>query len=248
MLLDGSGELPPEQADVIIGNLAQSTPTGPTGTRSASASPRTVCRAGRGQAGLVLLLERRQPTARDHGRDRRRPPLRDGHRLAGPRPTPRRARPSPGRHDDVPRRKDLAVPSSSRSGRRSRVRAHTLFPPPRLDLGVVIRTAGPPAHRGPASWRPSVARALEQVPLPSANRLGATAGLPEHVGHQPHDRLDHHQRRGLPAGQHVVADGAPLRRASGARRRRRRAGRCPRSGRRRTPGASRRPSAARRPG
>ncbi|BBX71017.1 serine hydrolase [Mycolicibacterium psychrotolerans] len=28
MLLDGSGGLPPEQADVIIGNLAQSTPTG----------------------------------------------------------------------------------------------------------------------------------------------------------------------------------------------------------------------------
>ena len=31
MLLDGSGGLPPEQADVIIGNLAQSTPTGTDG-------------------------------------------------------------------------------------------------------------------------------------------------------------------------------------------------------------------------
>ncbi len=28
MLLDGSGGLPPEQANVIMGNLAQSTPTG----------------------------------------------------------------------------------------------------------------------------------------------------------------------------------------------------------------------------
>ncbi|BBY18659.1 serine hydrolase [Mycolicibacterium litorale] len=31
MLLDGAGGLPPEQADVIIGNLAQSTPTGTDG-------------------------------------------------------------------------------------------------------------------------------------------------------------------------------------------------------------------------
>ncbi|BCI56027.1 LppW family protein [Mycolicibacterium litorale] len=31
MLLDGTGGLPPEQADVIIGNLAQSTPTGTDG-------------------------------------------------------------------------------------------------------------------------------------------------------------------------------------------------------------------------
>jgi hypothetical protein len=31
MLLDGAGGLPPEQADVIIGNLAQSTPSGADG-------------------------------------------------------------------------------------------------------------------------------------------------------------------------------------------------------------------------
>jgi hypothetical protein len=31
MLLDGTGGLPPEQANVIIGNLAQSTPTGTDG-------------------------------------------------------------------------------------------------------------------------------------------------------------------------------------------------------------------------
>ena len=31
MLLDGTGGLPPEQANIIIGNLAQSTPTGTDG-------------------------------------------------------------------------------------------------------------------------------------------------------------------------------------------------------------------------
>ena len=41
-------------------------------------------RARRGQAGLVLLLERRQPVARLHRRDRSRPPLRDGDQIAGP--------------------------------------------------------------------------------------------------------------------------------------------------------------------
>ena len=40
MLLNGSGGLPPEQANVIINNLAQSTPTGTDGTHSGSASPR----------------------------------------------------------------------------------------------------------------------------------------------------------------------------------------------------------------
>lgn len=39
MLLDGSGGLPADKAKVIVDDLAQSTPTGSTATRSASASP-----------------------------------------------------------------------------------------------------------------------------------------------------------------------------------------------------------------
>ena len=68
-LLAGTGGLPPEQASIILANLAASTPTAPDGTvpggvyPQRSASPRVLRRAGRGQAGLVLLLERREPDA-----------------------------------------------------------------------------------------------------------------------------------------------------------------------------------------
>ena len=64
-----------------------------------------LCRAGCRQTGLVLLLERRQPVARVHRRNRTRAPLRDGDQLAGTRRLRRDARHHhPGGQDDVPRR------------------------------------------------------------------------------------------------------------------------------------------------
>ncbi len=70
-LLAGSGGLPPEQANVIMANLAQSTPTGDRRLPAAFRHSRGVLqRAGRGQAGLVLLLERCEPIACVHRRHR----------------------------------------------------------------------------------------------------------------------------------------------------------------------------------
>lgn len=112
-LLSGSGGLPPEQANVIMANLAQSTPTGIDGYPQRFGIPEVRCRARRRQTGVVLLLERRQPIACVDGCHRPRASLRHGHRIAGSQRRSGRARSRhPTRQDDVPRRPYLALAES----------------------------------------------------------------------------------------------------------------------------------------
>ncbi len=64
MLLDGAGGLPASQASVILGDLSASTPTGVDGYPQRFGIPRRAVRGTRcGQAGLDVLLERRQLAA-----------------------------------------------------------------------------------------------------------------------------------------------------------------------------------------
>ena len=97
MLLDGSGGLPPEQANIILSNLGavnadryRRLPA--TLRHSRGALRRTGCR----QTGLDVLLERRRLDAPVHRRDRTRPPLRHGDQFTAARRRGGRAdRPSP---------------------------------------------------------------------------------------------------------------------------------------------------------
>src|SRR5581483_520820 len=85
-------------------------------------------------------------------------------------------------------------------------------PPPAGDRGVVAGKQ----HFGdlvPAPGpRPGVDRAFQQAAHRAARAAAAErvvarrAGIAQHPGQQPPDRLDHDQHRGLAAGQHVVAD------------------------------------------
>ena len=68
--------------------------------------------------------------------------------------------------------------------------------------------------------------------------LGQRLGVAHEAGQQPDDRLGDHQRGDLAAVEHVVAERHLAHPASGSRRRRAPAGRCPRSGRTRTPAGS----------
>src|ERR1700732_4549341 len=76
---------------------------------------------------------------------------------------------------------------------------------PALDLGMVTRAK----HLGdgmPFGLRgPRVVRVLEEM-LVEGFVFGRLFG-PQYPGDQPADRIDHHQRGELAAGQHVVPDG-----------------------------------------
>ena len=86
-----------------------------------------------------------------------------------------------------------------------RVLPRAAVAPPRLDLGVVARQE----HLGdlhPAELPgPRVVRMVEQVRSQNES-CSCDSSLADHPGHQPRDRLDHHERRHLATGQHVVAD------------------------------------------
>jgi hypothetical protein len=103
MMLSGAGGLPMDKADLIVDNLAQSTPTGIDGMR-------------------LDVRHRDRLDAPVHRRHRRRPPFRHGDRV-GP-VDERRCGASDhhaGGHDDVPRRQDLAVVGRSNDSRRVRL-------------------------------------------------------------------------------------------------------------------------------
>ena len=139
MLLDGSGGLPPEQANVIMSNLAQSTPTGTDGYPQRFGIPEGLyAEPVAVKQGWFCCWNGANSVARVHRRDRTRTPLRDGHQLAGTRR--RRRRPHhdhAGGQDDVPRRQDLVVVDQiGATGPRALQR---LLPSPRRDLGVVTR-------------------------------------------------------------------------------------------------------------
>ena len=99
------------------------------------------------------------------------------------------------------------------------------------------RSAGPPALQPAPRRRLGVDRRLQQ-PV-GVRLLGQRVGVAEHAGQQPGHRLHDHEHRDLAAEQHVVAERDLARPASGRRRGRSPAGRCPRTGRRRRSGAAR---------
>ena len=125
------------------------------------------------------------------------------------------------------------VELASRSGRRAGGARQRLLAPPRGDLARGGRTAAL-GHVEPApgaAWCRRGTRAARRAPCDSSV---SDSGLPRtRAAAAPPPR--HHQRGHLAAGQHVVADARPRRPASGSRRGRGPAGRCPRSGRRRRP-------------
>ena len=110
MLISGAGGLPSPQANIILNDLAQSTPTAPDGMvpgRRVSAAVRHPGRAPRrtrgSQAGLDVLHRRRLDAPVDR-RDRHGPALRHGDQLhAAHRRTGGPRDHHPGGQDDVPR-------------------------------------------------------------------------------------------------------------------------------------------------
>ena len=170
MLLAGTGGLPPEQASIIIGNLAQSTPTGIDGypqrfgipdglfAEPVAVKQGWMCCIGADWMHLstgvigpdsryVMAISSMQP-----GQRRRRP--HDDH---------------PGRQDDVPRR---AISQSSRLNVARSVVSEParvagtlqrLLVPPRRDLGVVTGQQNIWNIQSAPARRPGVARALQQA-------------------------------------------------------------------------------------
>ena len=68
------------------------------------------------------------------------------------------------------------------------------------------RTAAPAAPRARART-PAGCRTGPRAARRRASRTRPDSRVADDAGQQPGDRLDHHQDGGLPAGQHVVADG-----------------------------------------
>ena len=115
--------------------------------------------------------------------------------------------------------------------------AQRLRPAPARDAARGRPTAGPRARPSPGT-PPAGCTAGTRAARPRTTPRSVDASLPSTPGTQPGDRLDHHERGGLAAGEHVVADRRARRRRGG----RRPAGRRPRSGR--TAARTRRPSAS----
>ena len=89
MLLDGTGGLPPEQANVIISNLAQSTPTGTDGYPQRFGIPEGLyAEPVAVKQGWFCCWNGANQLHVSTGIDRTRTPLRDGDQLPGPRPAP----------------------------------------------------------------------------------------------------------------------------------------------------------------
>ena len=143
------------------------------------------------------------------------------------------------RQANAARSRSLSSARASRSGRTLAVR----------------RSASSRRQRAIAPWSPESSTAGTSRPSSRRRawcRRGLRAGrsvcessasdsaLPSTPGQQPGDRLDHHQHGHLAAGEHVVAEARPRRRAPSASRAP--GGRCPRSGRRRRPATARPPA------
>ena len=74
---------------------------------------------------------------------------------------------------------------------------------PAIHLAVVARQQDRGHGLAVVLLRPRVSRVLQQA---GGERIGPGRCLLDHAGHQPRHGIDHHQRRQLAAGQHVVAD------------------------------------------
>ena len=158
-------------------------------------------RAGRGQAGLDVLLERRQLDAHVDRRDRTGPSLCRGDRLdAGRRRRHRAQHHHPGRQDDVPGRPDLV----EQVGAALLGALQPLFVPPRPRSSRGHPTAAPRARRvlaSSAAWCSSVPPTSRW----NANRLGVTRDCRAHRaagGRSPRSS----PARPIRPRQHVVAD------------------------------------------
>ena len=163
MLLDGTGGLPPEQANVIISNLAQSTPTGTDGypqrfgiPEGLYAEPVAVkqgwfcCWNGANQLHVstgVIGPERRYVMAISSLEPDDDAAARDDHH--------------PGGQDDVPRRRRSSRRRPDRVGVPGALQR--LFPPPRRHLRVVARQQHVRHIQAAPARRPGVAGALEQT-------------------------------------------------------------------------------------
>ena len=112
-----------------------------------------------------------------------------------PTPAPRASAPRPAR---PPRRGDEVGATLDRPGQRLRA-------PPARDPGVVAAIAAPRARTSPRYSAGRVYCGYSR--RPSANdSSSAERGVAHDARHQPADRLEHHHRGHLPAGEHEVAD------------------------------------------
>src|SRR5690606_7607930 len=94
-------------------------------------------------------------------------------------------------------RLDEVGPAPQRAGDRLR-------PPPAGDAAVVAGAQHLGHPQAAVLRRPRVLRVLQQ-PRPERLLLGGVL-VAHHPRHEPRHGLDHHERRHLPAGEHVVAD------------------------------------------
>ena len=166
-LLSGSGGLPPERANIILSNLAASTPTAIDGTQPGGVYPQRFgipeglyAEPVAVKQGWLCCWNGGQLDAHVYRRDRTGPSLRHGDRLDASRR--RRHRPQhhhPGRQDDVPGRPDLV----EQVGATLAGALQPLFMPPRRDLGVVTREQHLGHVESSPARRPGVARALQQT-------------------------------------------------------------------------------------
>ena len=134
MLLDGSGGLPPEQANIIMGNLAQSTPTGIDGYPQRFGIPEGLyAEPVAVKQGWFCCWNGGNQLHVSTGVIGARPPLRDGDGIAGPDRCRGGARQDdPGRQDDVPRRaRSRRWSSPSQIGSAFPGAIQALLPPPR---------------------------------------------------------------------------------------------------------------------
>ena len=114
-----------------------------------------------------------------------------------------------------------------RSGRRRQRAAQRLRPAPARRSGRGRPTAEHLGHRPSPGTPPAGCTAGTRAARRRTTPRSAEASLPMTPGTQPGHRLDHHERGGLPAREHEVADRRARRRRGG----RPPAGRRPRSGR-----------------
>ena len=141
MLLDGSGGLPPQQANIMVSDLAQSTPTGIDGYPQRFGIPDGLFAesVAKSKQGWMCCWNGGELAAHVYRRCRPGPPIRDGDRLAATR----RRRDCPkydhrDTDDNVPGRPDLVGQSSRRADLDAGFEsAQRLLPSPLRDLGMV---------------------------------------------------------------------------------------------------------------